>query len=447
MPPKRKSTEANLENRLPEAPAVNDAKRAKIIQNPPLGDISNSPWPIKWTAFGAGKYVEDPLRPVAPINFTGSGEKIVEENVEDEAEPAETGEDTPEEVPTEAPAKKAAAKKAAAKKATPKGKANATEPAPVEPVAAPEPAATEPQDTTAPAKKGRKPAAKRATPKGASKAVVAAAPTEEVVAIEESVVKATIPVKKSAAKKATPTSKSKLKATDPAPVEAVPALEEPVSKAKKPAAKKATPKAKAAKATEPVPVTEPVEPTKPAKKPTKAKAKATTTEGPVVIAEPEAPAPAPAKKSTKATKAAKEPKEPAPKPAKLPKGTLPEFITTITLEGEEDDSVPVFDTCDVIRRKITGALNSATHTKASLMRAFAACTSEPDHPIAPNSFQRFMSAKGKTGGCANRTFYAAYVYFEKQRIAEKKKKTKTREEMELAWGDSGMNLENLGRAV
>ncbi|RVD90338.1 uncharacterized protein DFL_001310 [Arthrobotrys flagrans] len=471
MPPKRKSAEANLENKLPQVAAdllqpksvINDTKRAKTTQNAPLGDISNSPCPIKWTAFGTGKYVEDPLRPVAPIQFPVGEEKTEEEDKAKELAQEtveDTVEETPEEIvaPVEAPAKKTtkktAAKKTATKKATPKSKANVEEPTPVETVAAPEPTPAEPElvpeKTAAPAKRGRKPAAKKAAPKGASKAADTT-PVEPVVALEEPVVETAAPTKtKAAAKKPTP--KSKSKATDPALVEAKPVPEEPVveaaantTKAKKPAAKKATSKAKA-KAAEPALVIEPApvaEPAKLAKRPTKSKE-------PMAIEEPEAPTPAPTKKSTKAAKATKEPKalkEPAPKASKLAKGALPTFITTVTLEGEEDDSVPVFDTCDVIRRKITGALTSSGHTKASLLRAFAACTSEPDRPIAPNSFQRFMAAKGKTGGCTNRTFYAAYVYFEKQRIAEKKKKTKTREEMEAAWGVDGMDYENLGRPM
>ncbi|KAK6342153.1 hypothetical protein TWF730_001632 [Orbilia blumenaviensis] len=457
MPPKRKSTEANLENNKPAATSLlqagsasNDAKRAKITQNAPLGDISNSPWPIKWTAFGTGKYVEDPLRPVAPIDFS-----VPEENEDGEGQEAAVGpvEEPVEEAPVavvEAPVKKAT-KRAATKKTTPRSNATAAEPTTVELVTIPEPEATiepapAPEEAPAPTKRSRKTAAKKATPKGASKPA-GVAPVEPVAAPEVPAAEpiASTKAKKTPAKKATP--KSAPKAMDPAPVveESDVTAEADTAKAKKPIAKKAASKAKA-KAPEPAPVDEEVvvvEPTKPAKKATKSKAKAKAAEEPTPTAEPEAPAPAPAKKAAKATK---QPKEPAPKAAKPAKGALPEFITTVELDGEDDDTVPVFDTCDVIRRKITGALTSG-HTKAFLLRAFAASTSEPDRAIAPNSFQRFMAAKGKTGGCANRTFYAAYVYFEKQRIAEKKKKTKTREEMEEAWGPNGMDYENIGKPV
>lgn len=46
--------------------------------------------------------------------------------------------------------------------------------------------------------------------------------------------------------------------------------------------------------------------------------------------------------------------------------------------------------------------------------------------INNNSYQRFMKATGPTGGAGNGTYYAAYVYFEKRRIAEGKKKTPKR---------------------
>ncbi|KAK6353599.1 hypothetical protein TWF696_005562 [Orbilia brochopaga] len=164
----------------------------------------------------------------------------------------------------------------------------------------------------------------------------------------------------------------------------------------------------------------------------------------------EQPAAAPTgKKAAPKAKAAAKPKAAATaKPAKknTKAAPLPDNIAAIHLPGEETDTVPVYDTCDVIRRKITTAL-SGDHTKASLLRALAACTSDPTRAIPATSFQHFMSAKGRTGGSKSRIFYAAYVYFEKLRIAEGKKKTKSRIEMEEAWGDAGMDYMNIGRPI
>ncbi|KAH7931147.1 hypothetical protein BV22DRAFT_1027907 [Leucogyrophana mollusca] len=50
--------------------------------------------------------------------------------------------------------------------------------------------------------------------------------------------------------------------------------------------------------------------------------------------------------------------------------------------------------------------------------------------INSNSYGRFMKDSGATCGATNGTYYAAYVYFEKVRIAEGKKKTAKRQRNE-----------------
>ncbi|CCM00914.1 uncharacterized protein FIBRA_02960 [Fibroporia radiculosa] len=89
----------------------------------------------------------------------------------------------------------------------------------------------------------------------------------------------------------------------------------------------------------------------------------------------------------------------------------------IVLEGEDEDGVPVYDDCNEIRRRIR------------LLQK------QPDFKdiggINNNSFQRFMKASGPTGGAGNGTYYAAYVYFEKVRIAEGKKTTAKRQRNEM----------------
>ncbi|KAF3930114.1 hypothetical protein ABW19_dt0206753 [Dactylella cylindrospora] len=160
---------------------------------------------------------------------------------------------------------------------------------------------------------------------------------------------------------------------------------------------------------------------------------------PVVVSVPPAPIPTSAAAPVATSKPSKPPKK-NNDPAGLPD------VSDIHLEGESTDSVPIFDTCDVIRRKITNALTSTPHTKASLLRALAACTSTPEKPIPATSFQHFMNAKGKVGGVQSRVFYAGYVYFEKVRIVEGKKKGKVREEMESAWGRGGID-KNAGKPM
>ncbi|KAF8973887.1 hypothetical protein BDZ97DRAFT_1900644 [Flammula alnicola] len=50
--------------------------------------------------------------------------------------------------------------------------------------------------------------------------------------------------------------------------------------------------------------------------------------------------------------------------------------------------------------------------------------------INSNSYNRFMREKGKFDGAANGTYYCAYVYFEKVRVLEGKKKTAKRKSYE-----------------
>ncbi|KAJ3488471.1 hypothetical protein NLI96_g2827 [Meripilus lineatus] len=62
--------------------------------------------------------------------------------------------------------------------------------------------------------------------------------------------------------------------------------------------------------------------------------------------------------------------------------------------------------------------------------------------INSNSYSRFMKAKGATGGASNGTYYAAYVYFEKVRILQRRKKTVKREKNETETGPNGFPLQD-----
>ncbi|OSX67677.1 hypothetical protein POSPLADRAFT_1051806 [Postia placenta MAD-698-R-SB12] len=95
----------------------------------------------------------------------------------------------------------------------------------------------------------------------------------------------------------------------------------------------------------------------------------------------------------------------------------------IVLEGEgEDGGVSVYDDCNDIRRKIRLLQKQPNWKVTAWLKEIG--------NINSNSFQRFMKATGPTGGASNGTYYAAYVYFEKVRIAEGKKKTAKRERSE-----------------
>ncbi|KAI8995517.1 hypothetical protein BD414DRAFT_479763 [Trametes punicea] len=94
----------------------------------------------------------------------------------------------------------------------------------------------------------------------------------------------------------------------------------------------------------------------------------------------------------------------------------------VLLEGEEEGDIPIYDDCNDIRRKIRALQKDPNFKVTHWLREIG--------NINNNSYQRFMKASGPHGGASNGTYYAAYVYFEKVRIFEKKKKSAKRIRME-----------------
>lgn len=141
----------------------------------------------------------------------------------------------------------------------------------------------------------------------------------------------------------------------------------------------------------------------------------------------------------------------APKPKTAPLGpgmnSAGADISGVHLPGEETDSVPVFDTCDEVRRKVNAHLKKPGVTQAQFCRDMLAMFKGPGRPANIQSIQlsRFRGMKGPTVGANSLVFYAAYVFFEKVRIAEGKPKSKHRVEMEKVWGEAGLDREHDGR--
>ncbi|KAI0361756.1 hypothetical protein OH77DRAFT_459157 [Trametes cingulata] len=90
----------------------------------------------------------------------------------------------------------------------------------------------------------------------------------------------------------------------------------------------------------------------------------------------------------------------------------------VVLEGEDEGDVPIYDDCNEIRRKIRALQKEPNFKVTHWLKEIG--------NINSNSYQRFMKATGPQGGASNGTYYGAYVYFEKVRIAEGKKKTAKR---------------------
>ncbi|KAH7323458.1 hypothetical protein BKA65DRAFT_435342 [Rhexocercosporidium sp. MPI-PUGE-AT-0058] len=113
-------------------------------------------------------------------------------------------------------------------------------------------------------------------------------------------------------------------------------------------------------------------------------------------------------------------------------------LNAIQLEGEADVSVPVFDSCDEIRKKIRAYLAASNGTQAEFLREIA----KPYHDgrkIQSKVLNDFLGKKGPCAGNTSAVFYGAYVFFEKMRIRDGKPKSKHRLDMEKAYPGKGMD--------
>ncbi|KAF5019867.1 hypothetical protein F66182_8103 [Fusarium sp. NRRL 66182] len=111
------------------------------------------------------------------------------------------------------------------------------------------------------------------------------------------------------------------------------------------------------------------------------------------------------------------------------------------LPGEADGTVPIYDTCEDIRKKIRPLLAKEGMTQAAFLRALNKNLPE-GKSVSQANLRYFMGRKGAREGNTNITFYAAYVFFEKKRIKAGKPKTQFRQEMEKAWGPEGFDIEH-----
>lgn len=111
--------------------------------------------------------------------------------------------------------------------------------------------------------------------------------------------------------------------------------------------------------------------------------------------------------------------------------------------GEETDSVKVYDSCDEIRKKIAAHLRKPGVTAAQFCRDLLAQYHGDKKPpqIQSGQLTKFRGYKGADTGNTSCVFYAAYVFFEKMRLAEGKPKSKHRLEMEKIWSPKGFNIE------
>ncbi|KAM0495920.1 hypothetical protein ACHAP8_007833 [Fusarium lateritium] len=132
--------------------------------------------------------------------------------------------------------------------------------------------------------------------------------------------------------------------------------------------------------------------------------------------------------------------------AKSPTTGLPD-ISDIHLPHEEEDDVPIYDDCDEIRRKINAHLRTTNVTQAQFCRDLYAQFKVPTcKGIQSKQLSDFRSTKGSNCGAKSSVYYAAYVYFEKLRIAQGKPMTQHRA-LIMDLNPGGMPRDVDGRAI
>ncbi|RPB26603.1 hypothetical protein L211DRAFT_781152 [Terfezia boudieri ATCC MYA-4762] len=114
-------------------------------------------------------------------------------------------------------------------------------------------------------------------------------------------------------------------------------------------------------------------------------------------------------------------------------------IVDSDIAESDDDIIPVFDSCDEVRRKISAHLRQPGVTQAQFLRDIAALLGQ-DVKIQSKQLSDFRSKTGALAGNTSRVFYGAYVFFEVLRLKEGKPKSKHRLEMEKRWGPDGVDI-------
>ncbi len=104
-------------------------------------------------------------------------------------------------------------------------------------------------------------------------------------------------------------------------------------------------------------------------------------------------------------------------------------VSGIHLDGEAEVNVPVFDSCDEVRKKISAYLREPGVTQAGFLREIAKTYPE-GKKIQSKVLNDFLGKRGASAGNTSSVFYSSYVFFEKMRIRDGKPKSKHRQEME-----------------
>ncbi|CAE7013025.1 hypothetical protein PTNB73_00925 [Pyrenophora teres f. teres] len=87
------------------------------------------------------------------------------------------------------------------------------------------------------------------------------------------------------------------------------------------------------------------------------------------------------------------------------KGDGPPSLDNVKLDGEREDKVPVYNTCDDVRRKI----KKPGVTQASFLRAASAFFHTTEKKLSARQLPTFRSKKGAYEGNTSGLFYGAFI--------------------------------------
>ncbi|KAI9147211.1 hypothetical protein HJFPF1_13245 [Paramyrothecium foliicola] len=111
------------------------------------------------------------------------------------------------------------------------------------------------------------------------------------------------------------------------------------------------------------------------------------------------------------------------------------------LQEGTDVDVPVYDTCDEIRRKIHAFMVENDIHNGEFVEALSK-EAPGDRKLNTGNLHYFLDQQGPKGGNTTALYYAAYKFFEKKRIKDHEPKTEFREEMEEIHFPSGVDRQN-----
>jgi hypothetical protein len=112
-------------------------------------------------------------------------------------------------------------------------------------------------------------------------------------------------------------------------------------------------------------------------------------------------------------------------------------LSDIHLPGEEDETAPIFDTCDDVRKMINIHLKDTNTTPVAFAKELSPML--PRSKIETRQLRKFLSFKGPRAGAQHDLYHAGYVFFEKLRIEIGKKKSAKRQKIEEFWTKNGAN--------